>query len=105
MHDVLGATNCFISVLSMLQAADAELLEEDGARRKWRLDYTARWNFWKVSGVCENRWVGELCHGSIYMAVRDAARDAAKVCHGLAAVAPLVTDLAQACAAGWQEGK
>lgn len=42
------------------QAADSELLEESGSRRKWRLDYTARWNFWKVSGVCENRCV-DLC--------------------------------------------
>ena len=43
-----------------VQSADAELLEEDGPKRKWRLDYSARWNFWKVSGVCENRWAGIL---------------------------------------------
>lgn len=42
-------------IFDAILAADAELLEEDGPRRKWRLDYTARWNFWRVSGVCENR--------------------------------------------------
>ncbi len=23
--------------------------------RRWRLDYRARWKFWKVGGVCDNR--------------------------------------------------
>eukprot|EP00775_Hariotina_reticulata_P001057 gene1057-1392_t len=27
----------------------------DAILKKWRLDYRARWNFWRVSGVCENR--------------------------------------------------
>jgi hypothetical protein len=39
------------------QAADAELLETTGPLKKFKLNYTARWKFWKVSGVCENRWV------------------------------------------------
>jgi hypothetical protein len=40
---------------SHLQSADAELLEEEGPRRKWRLDYRAHWHFWKVAGVCKNK--------------------------------------------------
>lgn len=25
--------------------------------RRWQLDYKARWKFWKVSGVCDNRLI------------------------------------------------
>jgi hypothetical protein len=42
-------------MLLLHQSASAELLEDEGPRRKWRLDYMARWSFWKVSGICENR--------------------------------------------------
>jgi hypothetical protein len=42
-------------IFDEIEAADAELLEDNGAQKKWRLDYSARWSFWKVSGICENR--------------------------------------------------
>lgn len=37
------------------QSANAVLVSEQGPVRRWRLDYRARWKFWKVGGVCENR--------------------------------------------------
>lgn len=37
------------------QSASAELVSEEGPVRRWRLDYRARWKFWKVGGVCDNR--------------------------------------------------
>jgi hypothetical protein len=52
----LLATSCHpLPAPSTNQSADAELLEEEGPRRKWRLDYRAHWHFWKVAGVCENK--------------------------------------------------
>ncbi|PNH06323.1 hypothetical protein TSOC_007293 [Tetrabaena socialis] len=38
-----------------LKSATAELVSEEGPVRRWRLDYRARWKFWKVGGVCDNR--------------------------------------------------
>jgi hypothetical protein len=60
-------------LLLLLQSASAELLEDEGPRRKWRLDYQARWSFWKVSGICENRWEG--CWRGV------ACCDACSFCH------------------------
>lgn len=42
-------------LLSLLQACDSELLEARGGQSKYRLDYRTRWQFWKVSGVCDNK--------------------------------------------------
>jgi hypothetical protein len=52
----MASLNCrMCCACCAVQSADAELVEEEGPRRKWRLDYKATWSFWKVSGVCENR--------------------------------------------------
>jgi hypothetical protein len=37
------------------QGARSRLLREEGPRRYFELDYTARWRFWRVGGTCENR--------------------------------------------------
>lgn len=56
MFDLLADPRQHAAIFGAIQSADAELLEEEGPRRKWRLDYKATWSFWKVSGVCENRF-------------------------------------------------
>ncbi|KXZ42158.1 hypothetical protein GPECTOR_194g326 [Gonium pectorale] len=43
------------SIFEAIESAKAELVSEDGPVRRWRLDYRARWKFWKVGGVCDNR--------------------------------------------------
>jgi len=37
------------------QSADVSLISEEGPVRTYRLDYLARWSFWKVSGTCTNK--------------------------------------------------
>ncbi|GFH33175.1 uncharacterized protein HaLaN_32502, partial [Haematococcus lacustris] len=39
--------------------ASSTLIFEEGAKRRYTLDYQARWKFWRVTGVCENRLIME----------------------------------------------
>eukprot|EP00879_Flechtneria_rotunda_P000595 GHRR01000704.1.p1 GENE.GHRR01000704.1~~GHRR01000704.1.p1 ORF type:complete len:449 (+),score=139.56 GHRR01000704.1:147-1493(+) len=55
LFDLLADPHQHEQIFDAIEHASAELLEDNGPRRKWRLDYTARWTFWKVSGLCQNR--------------------------------------------------
>ncbi|KAF5836463.1 hypothetical protein DUNSADRAFT_5910 [Dunaliella salina] len=41
-------------IFSSIEGSAARLLEQNGPRKKYELDYAAKWKFWKVSGVCQN---------------------------------------------------
>ncbi|GLI64130.1 hypothetical protein VaNZ11_007311 [Volvox africanus] len=55
IFDLLADPHQHECIFESIEAAAAELVSEDGPVRKWRLDYRARWKFWKIGGVCENR--------------------------------------------------
>ncbi|GIL45547.1 hypothetical protein Vafri_2711 [Volvox africanus] len=55
IFDLLADPHQHERIFESIEAAAAELVSEDGPVRKWRLDYRARWKFWKIGGVCENR--------------------------------------------------
>ncbi|WIA21870.1 hypothetical protein OEZ85_004246 [Tetradesmus obliquus] len=55
LFDLLADPSQHERIFDEIVSASAELLEEEGPRRKWRLDYRATWSFWKVGGICENR--------------------------------------------------
>ncbi|GLC44213.1 hypothetical protein PLESTB_000753600 [Pleodorina starrii] len=55
MFDLLADPHQHERIFDAIESANAELVSEEGAVRKWRLDYRARWSFWKVGGVCDNR--------------------------------------------------
>ncbi|GLC44231.1 hypothetical protein PLESTB_000755200 [Pleodorina starrii] len=55
MFDLLADPHQHERIFGAIESANAELVSEEGAVRKWRLDYRARWSFWKVGGVCDNR--------------------------------------------------
>lgn len=42
-------------IFDAIEGARFKLLQEKGPWRRYELDYLARWKFWKVSGVCENK--------------------------------------------------
>ncbi|KAG2490372.1 hypothetical protein HYH03_011174 [Edaphochlamys debaryana] len=73
LWDLLADPRGHEKIFDAIQSADAELVSEDGPRRRWRLDYRARWKFWKVGGVCENRlWMTTDAEaGTVTFALRE----------------------------------
>ncbi|KAG2429675.1 hypothetical protein HYH02_014013 [Chlamydomonas schloesseri] len=55
LFDLLADPHQHERIFEAIESANATLVSESGPVRRWRLDYRARWKFWKVSGVCENR--------------------------------------------------
>ncbi|EFJ51787.1 hypothetical protein VOLCADRAFT_116300 [Volvox carteri f. nagariensis] len=55
IFDLLADPHQHERIFDAIESASAELVSEEGPVRKWRLDYRARWRFWKVGGVCDNR--------------------------------------------------
>ncbi|KAL6762039.1 hypothetical protein V8C86DRAFT_714844 [Haematococcus lacustris] len=46
-------------IFEAIEGASSTLISEEGAKRRYTLDYQARWKFWRVTGVCENRLIME----------------------------------------------
>ncbi|KAL6764421.1 hypothetical protein V8C86DRAFT_1588562 [Haematococcus lacustris] len=46
-------------IFESIERASSTLIFEEGAKRRYTLDYQARWKFWRVTGVCENRLIME----------------------------------------------
>ncbi|GFH24750.1 uncharacterized protein HaLaN_22603 [Haematococcus lacustris] len=46
-------------IFEAIEGASSTLILEEGAKRRYTLDYQARWKFWRVTGVCENRLIME----------------------------------------------
>ncbi len=61
------------TIFDSIESATSKLIEEDGPRKKWLLDYEARWSFWKVSGVCTNKlWMWTDAHqGTVKFELRE----------------------------------
>ncbi|KAG2429642.1 hypothetical protein HXX76_010871 [Chlamydomonas incerta] len=55
VFDLLADPHQHEHIFEAIESANATLVSEEGPVRRWRLDYRARWKFWKVGGVCDNR--------------------------------------------------
>lgn len=54
VFDMLADPSQHSRIFDSIEAVnDTKLLEDDGPRRKWQMDYKTRWKFWKVGGVCD----------------------------------------------------
>ncbi|KIZ00278.1 hypothetical protein MNEG_7685 [Monoraphidium neglectum] len=57
LFDLLSNPQQHDKIFDAIERADSELLSEVGPVRTYRLDYLARWKFWKVSGTCTNKLI------------------------------------------------
>ncbi|GBF96358.1 hypothetical protein Rsub_09429 [Raphidocelis subcapitata] len=57
VFDLLADPTQHDRIFDAIESADSSLLEEDGPVRRYRLDYRAKWSFWKVSGTCVNKLI------------------------------------------------
>lgn len=55
MFDLLADPAQHERIFDSIESATSQLVEQNGPIKKWRLDYKARWKFWKLNGVCDNR--------------------------------------------------